>query len=174
MNRTVFLQTGTATWLSMAASIPIACLVTAILVVNNLRDIDTDGRAGKCTLAVRFGRGFARAEYGGLVGIAFLTMPVLSWFGGARLLLPIAAAPLALKEIRALCRRTGAEVGARATPGDAKMIASLRMAVGENLSIRLDANRAWTLDRAEAALRAFHPYGIEFVEEPLRSPAPVD
>jgi len=174
VNGKVLLQTGAATSLSIAASIPIACLVTAILVVNNLRDIDTDGRAGKRTLAVRFGPGFARAEYCGLFAIAFLMTPVLAWLGGAMLLLPITAAPLALKEIRALCRRTGAEVGARATPEDAKMIASLRMAVGENLSIRLDANRAWTLDQAEAALRAFQPYGIEFVEEPLRSPAPVD
>jgi o-succinylbenzoate synthase len=66
------------------------------------------------------------------------------------------------------------KVGARATSEDAKMIASLRMAVGENFSIRLDANRAWTLDQAEAALHAFQPYGVEFVEEPLRSPAPGD
>ena len=35
----------------------------AILTVNNLRDIETDKRAGKKTLAVRFGKGFARAEY---------------------------------------------------------------------------------------------------------------
>jgi len=66
------------------------------------------------------------------------------------------------------------KVGACATSEDAKMIASLRTALGENFSIRLDANRAWTLDQAEAALRAFQPYGIEFVEEPLRSPAPGD
>lgn len=110
VNGTVFLQTGTATSLSIAASIPIACLVTAILVVNNLRDVDTDGRAGKRTLAVQFGPGFARAEYGGLVAIAFLMTPVLAWLGGAMLLLPIAAAPLAFGEIRAICRRTGAEL----------------------------------------------------------------
>jgi len=110
VNGTVFLQTGTATSLSMAASIPIACLVTAILIVNKLRDIDTDGSAGKRTLAVRFGGDFARAEYGGLVAIAFLMTPVLAWLGGAMLLLPIAAAPLAFAEIRAICRRTGAEL----------------------------------------------------------------
>ncbi len=110
VNGTVFLQTGAATSLSIAASIPIACLVTAILVVNNLRDVDTDGRAGKRTLAVQFGRGFARAEYGGLVAIAFLMTPVLAWLGGAMLLLPIAAAPLAFGEIRAICRRAGTEL----------------------------------------------------------------
>jgi len=110
VNGTVFLQTGTATSLSIAASIPIACLVTAILVVNNLRDVDTDGRAGKRTLAVQFGQGFARAEYCGLVAIAFLMTPVLAWLGGATLLLPIAAVPLAFGEIRAICRRTGADL----------------------------------------------------------------
>jgi len=38
-------------------------LSTAILAINNLRDIDTDRRAGKLTLAVRFGRSFAMSEY---------------------------------------------------------------------------------------------------------------
>ena len=110
VNGTVFLQTSTVTWLSIAASIPIACLVTAILVVNNLRDIDTDAVAGKRTLAVQFGGGFARAEYRGLVAIAFLMTPVIAWIGGAMLLIPIAAAPLAFGEIRAIGRRTGAEL----------------------------------------------------------------
>jgi o-succinylbenzoate synthase len=64
------------------------------------------------------------------------------------------------------------KVGARAIAADAKNVASLRMAIGKDFSIRLDANRAWTLGEARAALRAFQPYGIEFLEEPLRSPQP--
>ena len=66
------------------------------------------------------------------------------------------------------------KVGARAIAADAKKVASLRMAIGNESSIRLDANRAWTLDEARAALHAFQPYGIEFLEEPLRSPQPGD
>jgi o-succinylbenzoate synthase len=66
------------------------------------------------------------------------------------------------------------KVGARAIAADAKQVASLRMAIGNDFSIRLDANRAWTLDQAEVAMRAFQPYGIEFLEEPLRSPQPGD
>jgi len=58
------------------------------------------------------------------------------------------------------------KVGARAIAADAKQVASLRMAIGNDFSIRLDANRAWTLDQAEVAMRAFQPYGIEFLEEP--------
>ncbi len=66
------------------------------------------------------------------------------------------------------------KVGARAIAEDAKKVASLRMAIGNDFSIRLDANRAWTLDQARVALHRFQPYGIEFLEEPLRSPQPGD
>ncbi len=66
------------------------------------------------------------------------------------------------------------KVGASPIAVDANKVASLRMAIGSDFSIRLDANRAWTLDQAEVALHAFQPYGIEFLEEPLRSPQPGD
>ena len=51
-----YLQTLTITPLAVWASFPVGLLVTAILVVNNLRDIDTDRQVGKKTLAVRLGR----------------------------------------------------------------------------------------------------------------------
>jgi 1,4-dihydroxy-2-naphthoate octaprenyltransferase len=51
---TFYLQSGNVTGAALIASLPVAMLVTAILVVNNLRDIDTDRLAGKRTLAVRF------------------------------------------------------------------------------------------------------------------------
>ena len=50
-----------STWLPFALSVPVGLLSTAILVVNNVRDIDTDRRAGKSTLAVRLGRERTRA-----------------------------------------------------------------------------------------------------------------
>src|SRR4051794_40886864 len=53
---TYYLQTGTITALALATSVPVGLLCTAILVVNNIRDIETDRRAGKRTLAVRLGR----------------------------------------------------------------------------------------------------------------------
>lgn len=52
---------------------------TAILTVNNLRDIETDKRAGKLTLAVRFGETFARLEYLISLFIACL-IPIGLWF----------------------------------------------------------------------------------------------
>jgi len=49
---TAYLHRFEITPLDLWASIPVGCLVTAILIVNNLRDIDTDRQAGKMTLAV--------------------------------------------------------------------------------------------------------------------------
>ena len=51
-----FVQTEEVTWEALALSVPIGLLAAAILVVNNVRDIDTDARAGKRTLAVKLGR----------------------------------------------------------------------------------------------------------------------
>src|SRR5712692_4327255 len=67
------------------ASIPVGCLVTAILIVNNLRDIDTDRQTGKMTLAVRLGRRGTRLEYAASVTIAYL---VVLWLGLSRLVRP--------------------------------------------------------------------------------------
>jgi 1,4-dihydroxy-2-naphthoate octaprenyltransferase len=58
-------------WESFALAVPVGLLVTAILVVNNIRDMDTDRRAGKRTLAVRLGRERARLEYTALMALGF-------------------------------------------------------------------------------------------------------
>lgn len=78
---TAFVQTGEVSGLALVASIPMGLLATAILVVNNLRDIETDARTGKRTLAVRLGRRGARLEWLGLVGGAYL-VAMLPWLAG--------------------------------------------------------------------------------------------
>jgi 1,4-dihydroxy-2-naphthoate octaprenyltransferase len=93
----------------MALSIPIGALATAILVVNNLRDVDTDARAGKRTLAVRWGRGAARIEYAALLLVAYATCPLL-WLSGAAplgVLLPLLTLPFALALVRRVAREQG-------------------------------------------------------------------
>jgi 1,4-dihydroxy-2-naphthoate octaprenyltransferase len=60
---TYYIQVAALTPLAIWSSIPMGLLITAILVVNNLRDIDTDRQAGKRTLAVRLGTEGARWEY---------------------------------------------------------------------------------------------------------------
>jgi 1,4-dihydroxy-2-naphthoate octaprenyltransferase len=60
---TYFTQGFGDQWAVIVAGLAPGFLSMAILAVNNLRDIDTDRRAGKLTLAVRFGRSFAMSEY---------------------------------------------------------------------------------------------------------------
>ena len=61
VNGSYYVQLEELDWLPFVLSIPVGLLSTAILVVNNVRDIDTDRRAGKRTLAVRLGRERAAA-----------------------------------------------------------------------------------------------------------------
>lgn len=75
---TYFVQAGTVSPTSILAAIPMGFLATAILVVNNLRDIDTDRKAGKKTLAVRLGRKWTLVEYVTLVFGSYL-IPFLMW-----------------------------------------------------------------------------------------------
>lgn len=112
---TAFVQTGELTTLSLAAGVPIGCLATAILVVNNLRDIDGDRRAGKRTLAVRLGPVGAMAEYVTLVTVAFLVPALLLALGelGVWALLPWLLAPLAVVLSRGVMAETGRQLNAR-------------------------------------------------------------
>jgi 1,4-dihydroxy-2-naphthoate polyprenyltransferase len=99
---TAYVMMQTLSSLAIAASIPLGCLVTAILVVNNLRDIETDRAAGKRTLAVRLGQGATRREYAVLLAVAYAA-PLLIWFGGLTPPWPMlawATAPLAMLLVR--------------------------------------------------------------------------
>ena len=71
-----YVQTEDLTGLAFALSVPIGLLAAAILMVNNIRDIDTDRRAGKRTLAVRLGRERARAL---CVGDRGARLPACCW-----------------------------------------------------------------------------------------------
>src|SRR5690606_3811779 len=70
---TVFVQTGHVPMLAFIGGWALGALSTNILVVNNLRDRHTDAGAGKRTLAVRWGRKGALAEYLTLLSAAYLT-----------------------------------------------------------------------------------------------------
>jgi 1,4-dihydroxy-2-naphthoate octaprenyltransferase len=83
------------------AAVPVGALTTGILVVNNLRDIETDRAAGKRTLAVMLGRRGTQVEYELLLAIAFLVPLGLVAAGRSWLvLLPLLAIPLALPLVR--------------------------------------------------------------------------
>jgi 1,4-dihydroxy-2-naphthoate octaprenyltransferase len=103
-----FVQVQELPWEAFACAVPVGLLASAILVVNNIRDIDTDRRAGKRTLAVRLGRARTRVLYAAMLAVAFLLAP-LPWLLGsmtAWLLLPWACAPLALRLVAVVRTRT--------------------------------------------------------------------
>lgn len=109
---TVLVNLGSVPELAIWASIPPGALATAILVVNNVRDRETDVLAGKRTLAVRFGRAAGIAEYRFLIVTAFLTPMLLFMLGkaGWPILLPLLTAPAAALLQRALVRGQGREL----------------------------------------------------------------
>ncbi len=100
-----YLQSASVTPLAVAACVPVGMLVTAILVVNNLRDVQTDRQVGKRTLAVIVGVRATRWEYAIEVAIAY-AVPPLIWLAGLKSsafvwsLLPWLTLPLAWSLVR--------------------------------------------------------------------------
>jgi 1,4-dihydroxy-2-naphthoate octaprenyltransferase len=107
-----FLQTLSISPLDVWASIPTGLLVTAILIVNNLRDIDTDRRVGKRTLAVLLGRRGTRIEYASCVILAYLVPPGVWLLGlvGPWFWLPWLSLPLGIWLVRYVGTNTGREL----------------------------------------------------------------
>jgi 1,4-dihydroxy-2-naphthoate octaprenyltransferase len=131
-----FVQTEELRWEAVALGVPVGLLAAAILVVNNVRDIDTDRRAGKRTLAVKLGRQRARSLFAGMVVAAFACCPGLAGALSAWVLLPLAALPLAPPLIRTVATRTDGPAlnGALAATGRLLAVFSLLLAGGVLLS----------------------------------------
>ena len=103
-----YVQIQRLPWEAFALSVPVGLLAAAVLVVNNVRDLETDRRAGKKTLAVRLGRDRTRALYAAMVALAFLVAPV-AWLAGSLgpwLLVTWLAVPLAVPVVRTVGERT--------------------------------------------------------------------
>ncbi len=108
VNGSYFVQVERLDPLPLGLSISVGFLATAILVVNNVRDLETDRRAGKMTLAVRMGRANAVVLYRLLVLGAFATLPIALLAGEASMLplIGLVALPLAVPPLRAMARRS--------------------------------------------------------------------
>jgi 1,4-dihydroxy-2-naphthoate octaprenyltransferase len=103
-----YVQAEEVTWEAFVLAVPVGLLASSILVVNNVRDLESDRRAGKRTLAVRLGRERARTLYGLMVYGAFATAPA-PWVAGALsawLLLPLVLLPVAVGLVRLVRRHT--------------------------------------------------------------------
>ena len=125
VNGSYYVQLEELDWIPFALSIPVGLLSTAILVVNNVRDLDTDRRAGKNTLAVRLGRRRTRNLYVTLVGVAFALIPlailvtdVPEWC-----LVAMIAAPFAEPPVAAVLARTDGPSLNAALAGTGKLLA---------------------------------------------------
>jgi 1,4-dihydroxy-2-naphthoate octaprenyltransferase len=132
---TTYVQTGTLPGLAFAVSVPIGLLIVAILVVNNLRDIEGDGRVGKRTLAVLLGDRATRVAFAALLGVPFL---VIAAVGISRpwALLALTAAPLALAPARTVLSggRGPALIGALAATGLLTLATGVLLGAGLALS----------------------------------------
>ena len=113
---TTYVQTGNISALAAGASVPVGLLATAVLVVNNLRDIETDRAAGKRTLPVRIGPRATKALYLGcllIAGAAPAAMRAAGWLG-PWFWLPWLTAPMAIVLIRGVLNASRPEVFNRA------------------------------------------------------------
>lgn len=133
-----FVQVKHLNWEAFALAVPVGLLASAILVVNNYRDIDTDRRAGKRTLAVRIGRERTKGLYAAIVYGAYLLVPVTWLFGPLKawVLLPWLTLPLAAGVARAVRNRTdGASLNqALAQTGMLQLIFCVLLSAGLLLS----------------------------------------
>jgi 1,4-dihydroxy-2-naphthoate octaprenyltransferase len=134
VNGSYYVQVESLDVLPLGLSIAVGFLATAILVVNNVRDLETDRRAGKMTSAVRMGRESAVSLYRLLMIGAFLLLPI-SLAGGEASALPLIgllAAPLAIKPTRILATHTDGPAlnGVLAATGGVLAVFSVLVSLG--------------------------------------------
>jgi len=130
---TYFVQAGETSLPAWLASIPIGLLITAILVVNNLRDIRTDVAAGKHTLAVRLGEQGTRWEYLLCLGAAYLSVAIMVALNLAPVgaLLICLSLPFGERVRRVVFTQTGRALNqALGMTGQLALIFSLLMGIG--------------------------------------------
>jgi 1,4-dihydroxy-2-naphthoate octaprenyltransferase len=133
-----YVQAENLPWEAFALSVPVGLLASAILVVNNIRDADTDRRAGKRTLAVRLGRERARKLFATMIVVSYATVVAIPLGGGLSwwVTLPLLSTPLVPSLWRTVAERTDGPAlnAALADTGRLLGVFSLLLAVGILLS----------------------------------------
>jgi 1,4-dihydroxy-2-naphthoate polyprenyltransferase len=137
VNGSYYVQLEELDWLPFGLSVSVGCLATAILVVNNVRDIDTDRRAGKRTLAVRLGREATRRFYLALIGAAYLALLITliaddgPWWAA----LGCISLPFVVPAARPVLTRTDGPSLNRALAKTGALLAAFSLAVSAGLLI---------------------------------------
>jgi 1,4-dihydroxy-2-naphthoate octaprenyltransferase len=126
-----YVQLERVPWLAVGAAVPVGLLACAILLVNNLRDVDSDRDVGKRTLAVRVGKARTRSLYRGSVVLSLLAVLALAPTAPGALA-ALAAAPLAVPPLRIVSRKTDppALVQALIATGRLQLVFSVLLALG--------------------------------------------
>jgi 1,4-dihydroxy-2-naphthoate octaprenyltransferase len=135
VNGSYYVQVESLNALPLGLSISVGFLATAILVVNNVRDLETDRRAGKTTLAVRAGRDNAVSLYRLLVLGAYAVLPI-ALLGAEASLLPLiafASLPLAIPPIRTVSTRRDGPSLNRALAGTGAVLGIFSLLVSAGL-----------------------------------------
>jgi 1,4-dihydroxy-2-naphthoate octaprenyltransferase len=137
VNGSYYVQLERLDWLPFGLSVAVGCLATAILVVNNVRDVETDRRAGKRTLAVRLGRDGARRLYVALLAIAYLALLItLAANGGPWwAVLGFISLPLAMRPAQTVLTRTDGPALNGALAGTGALLGAFSLAVSAGLLI---------------------------------------
>lgn len=130
---TAFVASGRFDAVAFIASLAAGALATAVLVVNNVRDVETDVKTNKRTLPVRFGRAFGVAEYALLVAAAMI-VPIVLVFGFSvhpAALASLVTLPVGMKLVATLNRERAGDILNRTLANTAKLL----LAYGVLLSI---------------------------------------
>jgi 1,4-dihydroxy-2-naphthoate octaprenyltransferase len=111
---TYYVQAGSVSTAAWWMTIPPGLIITAILVVNNLRDLENDRKGGKHTLAVILGERFTKIEYLICMTVAYLILPIAAWLGIISWfsLLAWGSLPIALRATRTVFTQKGRPLNA--------------------------------------------------------------
>lgn len=118
-------------WLALGAAVPVGLLACAILLVNNLRDVDSDRDVGKRTLAVRVGKARTRVLYRASIVVSLLSVLALAPTAPGALL-AAGAAPLAVPPLRTVASKVDPPslVEALIATGRLQLVFSVLLAIG--------------------------------------------
>jgi 1,4-dihydroxy-2-naphthoate octaprenyltransferase len=122
---TAFVNENRVPALAVLGGVATGCLAASVLLLNNIRDADTDAAAGKRTLAVRVGRRGARRVLFAAVALTYL-MPMVAVASGQAtplLLLPLLSLVLAVRPLALSSQRSGPPL-IRALVGTARTLAA--------------------------------------------------